>query len=56
MDSVLTSLAVFSLGTIYISVFYKMKFGDLVEFLTLATFGSERIKSTVIQLFWRIHI
>ena len=37
-----TSLSVLSHGDIYFSELCKMKFGNFVEFLLLATFGSER--------------
>ena len=44
-----TSSAVFLHGTIYFSMFYKMKFGTFLEFLVLTLLGVKKAKLKSIQ-------
>ena len=39
------SLAVLLHGTTCFSIFYKMEFGNFLEFLIIGTLGSERVQS-----------
>ena len=53
-----TSLSVLSHGAICFSKFYKTKFGIFCSIFPLATFGSERVKTTSpeLKITYRVHL